>query len=541
MLGKGVNLGLEEDHVLGESLHGVSLLLTLGHALDALLLSSLVLAVVSGVDNSHEDENDKDGSKSSQTLRVLSEEVGDSQQDQRNEEEADKDVHNGETLPDTGGASKSAGSSKRPLSHPWDRVPDEDTEDVEEQVSQSNLEGICALGDKGSHDGGHGSTNVGSKSQRKHLFQSQGTNSDKRSKSGSGDGRGLDEHGETDTEKDGEVSVDVGGLVDDASGGSQKHLLENVNKSKEAEEEDSDGDGKDNKSGDLIFVTISSGLEEGGTLIIVLVTSDQTNLASFVGWVVVVGASNLVVEVRARASCSNGRDDLLVGNDNLLSKGGNNLLDGSLPLLSLVGLEVLDTGFGEVVKHTRGTLKGEQDGDSHEVEHIVNSGSGKGTLELVSISQVTHGNDSVGNRGTNVGSHDHVDTLASTDSIGSDERNNDRGGGRRRLKKDSGEDSDHKTGNRVGFISEEFSSGTSSHNLGTRSKKFQSKEEEVEEEANPDESNEDQSPLLRRVDAAGLANFLPGSISDLVNILLTLVVDVSYVHGSGRAILAVLG
>jgi hypothetical protein len=541
VLGKGSNLGLEEDHVFGERLHRVSSSLLGLHTVDALFLSSLVLAVVSSVDNSQEEENNDDGSQSGQTLRVLGEEEGNTQKNQRNKEEAHKDVNNGKSLPEASSLSKLASSVKRYLSHEGDGVPDEDTKDVEEKVSQGDLERGDTRSDQRSHHGSHGGTNVGTKRQGEHLFQSQSTNSDKGSKSGGSDGRRLDKHGNTDSHEDGEVSVDVGSLVDDTGRSSQKHLLKNVDKSEKAEEENSNGDGKDDKSRNLIFMAIGSGLEEGRALVGILVAANQTDVASAGGGVVVVIAANNVIVVRARSTLGNILDNILVSDNDQFSKRGNNLLDGALPLFSFVSLEVSDACSSEVFEHTRSALKGEEDSNSQKVEHVMDSGSSESTFELVSISQVTHGNDCVGNGSTDVGSHNHVDTLASRDGFSSDKRDDDRGGSRRRLKEDSGEDTNHETGNRVGFVSEKLSSGTSSHDLGTSSEKFQSEKEKVEEEADSEESYKDPAPFFGTVDAAGLAHFLPGSISDIVNVLFALKVDISDVHRSSWTVLAVLG
>ena len=64
------------------------------------------------------------------------------------------------------------------------------------------------------------------------------------------------------------------------------------------------------------------------------------------------------------------------------------------------GIEISADGF-----------EGEQDSNCQEVEHIMNSGASEGAFELVSVAHLSYGNNCIGDRSTNIGSHDHVDTL----------------------------------------------------------------------------------------------------------------------------------
>ena len=67
------------------------------------------------------------------------------------------------------------------------------------------------------------------------------------------------------------------------------------------------------------------GIKECWTEVGLLITRDQTSLASLVGWVVGVSAVDRVVGVTA-GSTSDILDKILIGNDDKLSKGADNLL-----------------------------------------------------------------------------------------------------------------------------------------------------------------------------------------------------------------------
>ena len=63
-----------------------------------------------------------------------------------------------------------------------------------------------------------------------------------------------------------------------------------------------------------------------------------------------------------------------------------------------------------MVEVARNELEREEDGNSQQVEEIVDSGTGEGTFQLNSIGHLTHGNNGVSDRSTDVCSHNHVDT-----------------------------------------------------------------------------------------------------------------------------------
>jgi hypothetical protein len=317
----------------------------------------------------------------------------------------------------------------------------------------------------------------------------------------------------------------------------------------------------------LIVVTVSRSLEEGRAVTSIRVAGNKTDPgAGLVSGIVRVGTVD-GVEVSTVSSLGDGCDNLPVGNNKQVSERFNNLLDGSLPLFSFLGVGVPHTGLGEVEKVSGGGLNGKEDSDGHEVEHVVNSGTSESTLELVSISQVSKSDDSVGDGSTNVRSHDHVNSLLDTDRAGSDEGDNDGSSGRRGLEENSGKYPNHESGDGICFIPEKGTScGTegeiireifrspktthplrksieaehtsaSSHHLGSGTENFKSEQKEVEEEDNQTDSEEDHAPFLRTVAAAGAAHLFPRSISNILSVF-DFEINISNVHGSGGTITA---
>jgi hypothetical protein len=529
-----LDLGLQVFHIGRKGADGLGADLAGDHAIVALFLSSLVLALVGGVDNDTEkdesDENSQDGQS-----HGSGEKGGKTKEKKGNKEEHDDNVDNGEPLPDTGGLSELTGSVEGDIAHKRNGVPDENTGDVKEKVGQGDLKGIGG-GQQSGQDGGNGGTNVGSKSQGGHLLKTKNTHTNEGGKSRGGDGRGLDKDGDSGSNKHGNVSVDVGGLVDDTSGSSEKHRVQDLDQSEQANEKDHQTNDENDKSRSLVVVSIGCRVEESRALVGLLDAGNKSNLASVLGRIVVVQAHDGVVVIAA-SSLGDILDNRLVGIDDHLGKRGNNLLDGSLPLVSVLGFDVLDYGIGKVVQVSGCGLKGKKDGNGHEVEHIVNDGTGERTFELVSISHVTNGDDGVGDRSSDVGSHDHVDSLTDGNGFSTDKRNDNGGGGGRRLKKNGGKDTDHESSNGVGLISEKRSGGTSSQNLGSGSEKLQSEKEEVKEEQDDNKSAESHGPLLRSVDTACSADFTPGGILHVSRVV-NVEIFITNVHGSGGAVLA---
>ena len=417
---------------------------------------------------------------------------------------------------DTSNSPKPAGGSQGNTPHERDGVPDEDTRNVEAQMSKGDLEKFNPVGHQGSKDSRDGPSDTGTKSQRKHLLKTDDSHTDQWGEGGRRHGRGLDQHGDEGSNKHCEVSVDVGGLVDDTRRNSHEHLLQDRDETNEAHDQHDERKEEANTSGNLIVGLRGSGLEEGGARVGLLVTCNKSNIAGLLGRVGGVLAGNGVVRITA-AALGNILDDVLVGLDDLGSERRDNLLDGAFPLLAICHLGVTDHGLGEVVEVAGDDLDRQQNSDREEVEHVVDSGSSKGTLELVSISHLSHGNDGIGDGGSDVGSHDHVDGLLRSDGLGSDQRHDDGRGGRGGLQQHGGKDTDHEGGHGVGVISKEISGRAASDNLGGVTQKVKAEQEEIEEKQKEDGTDSDVHPLLLVVDAACLKDLLPSGIIKIVD------------------------
>lgn len=190
------------------------------------------------------------------------------------------------------------------------------------------------------------------------------------------------------------------------------------------------------------------------------------------------------------------------------------LLNRTLPFFTFGRGKALDHSLSEVKQVPSSGFNRQQNGDRQKVEHVVNRCTGKCTFQLVAVAHMAHGNDRVGDGSTDVGTHDNVDTLLDRNRSGTDQGHGDGRGGRRRLKKDRGQNTNHDTGNGVEVISKQCTSGTSSKDLGSTAEQFKRKEEEVEEEGGEADTDEDHGPLLRGMAAAGVADFTPSGIFD---------------------------
>ena len=542
VLTETLKLCLDVLHVVGELGAGLPAALALGHAGEALGLAVALEPPEEEVSEGGGDANDEEGTEDGEALGVLLEAGGKTEKDEGKGEEHDEDVHDGESTPDAGGFAELAGEVEGDTAHEGDGVPDEDTGDVEEEMGKGGLHGGDLVGNEGGHDSGEGGTDVGAEGEGVHLLELDDAHADEGGEGGGGDGRGLDKDGDASADDHGEVSVDVGGLVDDAGGGTEEHLLEEGDEADEANDEDEEGKDEADAAGDLVVVGGGTVLEEGGAEAALLVAGDEAivALAGVVG-LDAAGAVDGVVVVAGDGSLGDGDllDEVLVGLDDAVAEGGNDLLDGTDPLVALLEGLVGEHGLGEVVEVSGGSLEGEEDEDGKEVEHVVDGGTGEGTLELVAVAEVAHGNDGVGDGGTDVGTHDHVDGLTDLDGTSTDEGDDDGGGGRGGLKKDGGKDTDHEGGDGVGLTAEDGTGGTSANDLGGGTEELQTQKEEVKEEAKDADADEDDAPLLGGVAAAGTGDLAPGGVADLLGGLLV-EVGVAEVGGAGEALLAAL-
>jgi len=71
-------------------------------------------------------------------------------------------------------------------------------------------------------------------------------------------------------------------------------------------------------------------------------------------------------------------------------------LSRTFPAFTVGRVGVLDHGVSESIKVTSEYFNRKQDGNNHKVEHIVDRGTSKSTLQLISITHLAQANDGVG-------------------------------------------------------------------------------------------------------------------------------------------------
>jgi hypothetical protein len=100
------------------------------------------------------------------------------------------------------------------------------------------------------------------------------------------------------------------------------------------------------------------------------------------------------------------------------------------------------------------------------------------------------------------------------------------------LQEHSGKNTNHETGNGVRVITKELSCLATSHDLGTRSEKLESKKEKVKEKANQQETKRNVAPLLGSVAAARGADLTPGGVAILLIDIKVVITKVDRVSGT---------
>ena len=105
-----------------------------------------------------------------------------------------------------------AGNLERPLAHPRDGVEDDDPRDVEEEVSESDLEGVDGTRDKGRKKARDRRSDVGAEGDGEHDLECDDVETSERREYGRRNGRRLDEDSHSGSDEDGNVAVQVSSL-----------------------------------------------------------------------------------------------------------------------------------------------------------------------------------------------------------------------------------------------------------------------------------------------------------------------------------------
>ena len=159
------------------------------------------------VDDENDDEDDEDGT--SYTEQHFPTEKRQSEDRSRKNEEHSEEIN--ECEPTVLGRLVAQGfcHGDGDVSHEGDRIPDEDSHDVEEQVAHGDLHGVAQLlrirGESG-EDGRHSRSDVRSESEWVHALDVEDAHSHQWSDGGSEDGAALNEDGHACSECNGDVT-----------------------------------------------------------------------------------------------------------------------------------------------------------------------------------------------------------------------------------------------------------------------------------------------------------------------------------------------
>mmetsp|Transcript_8852 Transcript_8852/g.20483 ORF Transcript_8852/g.20483 Transcript_8852/m.20483 type:complete len:300 (-) Transcript_8852:207-1106(-) len=298
-------------------------------------------------------------------------------------------------------------------------------------MRQSHLERLHLVGNKSGQNGRNGRPNVCTKCHGKHLLQWQYSHTHQWSQCGRRNGGRLDEDRNGASNGHGKVPIEHGGLVNHTRGNSQKHALQGGNETRQTDNENDQAEKEADAPGYLVVPLGRVGLEKGRTVSRLFVASNQTDLARLLGGLLgIVTLDGIKVVARLGVVVGNGLNEFLIGNDNLGSERRHDSIDGAGPLFSIPDRIFAHNGIGKIIQISGNGLDGKENGNRGKVEYVVDGRTRKGSLELIQVIQLGHGNNRIGHARTDIGTHNHVDRLTSRENIGSDEGHHN-GSGRR--------------------------------------------------------------------------------------------------------------
>lgn len=188
---KSLDLGLQIHHVFGKTLHRCTTVFSSSQANVAFGLAILPTPPVGEPAKAEYNDDGEDGPQHGQSNLVFREEHGKSQKQEWENEECNKNVDKGEPTPHTCCLPKLPSSIHRKGTHIGNGIIDDDTRNVEEQVTESNLHGIRIREHSGHHDGSDRRSDVSTQGKGVHLFETDDAKTDQRCKGGGSDGRRL--------------------------------------------------------------------------------------------------------------------------------------------------------------------------------------------------------------------------------------------------------------------------------------------------------------------------------------------------------------
>mmetsp|Transcript_32552 Transcript_32552/g.49810 ORF Transcript_32552/g.49810 Transcript_32552/m.49810 type:complete len:243 (+) Transcript_32552:152-880(+) len=206
---QALKLLLQVLHIIRKTGKSSSLLFTSLHSCHYLGLSITETPPHSSENHHQTNQQSNEYSKNSESNGPLFIKLRKSKEHQWNQQKHHSDVHQWESTPDTSCLSELSSSMKRNSTHEWEWVPDEDSSNVEEQVTKSNLQRINTIRHQSRHQCSERCSNVSTKSQWQHLVQWKNSHSNQRSQCRCGDGRRLNEDGESGSNDNCKIPVDV--------------------------------------------------------------------------------------------------------------------------------------------------------------------------------------------------------------------------------------------------------------------------------------------------------------------------------------------
>jgi hypothetical protein len=184
-----------------------------------------------------------------------------------------------------------------------------------------------------------------------------------------------------------------------------EHLLKQENHSSHTEEKNQDTNEKDNATGNLVISGSGVGVEESRASQLV-VTFNQTKFTAtgFIRGRIHRGITIHGVEISTFSFTFGNREShVLILFQHSGPKRLNVFIDGATPTVAIIGkFNILDHGGGQTAEISCNEFDGEEDANSHEVEHIMDCRSSKRTFQLVTVSHLTQSNNGTGHGSTDV-------------------------------------------------------------------------------------------------------------------------------------------
>mmetsp|Transcript_96239 Transcript_96239/g.296759 ORF Transcript_96239/g.296759 Transcript_96239/m.296759 type:complete len:387 (+) Transcript_96239:636-1796(+) len=166
------------------------------------------------------------------------EERREAEEEGRCDDKGQKDVAGGSRAVEGRVQAEQAGGGKGDLAHDGDREPDQDPNDVEEEVAERDVDRVGGHLGQGCNQGGDRRANVRPQREWQHLLQEDESHAAERGQGRRGDRAGLHHDGDAEADQEGEIVVHVCGLCDDPLRSAHEERLEALCQAEETESEE---------------------------------------------------------------------------------------------------------------------------------------------------------------------------------------------------------------------------------------------------------------------------------------------------------------